>query len=133
MELIMKIALIASLAAFGFASAALARPGGEDHFDRLDANEDGKVTQNEMSDRQRELFADADANDDGALTKDEMRAHHQKKRASKMGDANGDGVIDRSEYDAKADERFKRMDANNDGKLSDEELRAGHRGGHRGH
>jgi len=140
--IIPAIAIIAAAGvAVGAATAAAGKgpdgspPGGRgDRWEQLDVNGDGAVTLDEMTARQREMFAAADTNGDGAVTKEEMKAHfearHAEMRAERMGDANGDGVISKAEFDAQASERFEKLDTNGDGVLSDDELKAG---GHRGH
>jgi hypothetical protein len=57
------------------------------HFDKLDANNDGKVTRAEVSAAAAASFAKMDTNDDGVLNKDdnmhEMFAKHMKKMKGK--------------------------------------------------
>ena len=120
------------------AMAAYAAPGkGGKHFDRMDSNGDGKVTAEELSERQAELIANADSDGDGALTKDELKAYRKGKRAERRAkhnpDANGDGVIDRTEFIIAAQERFDRMDKNGDGLISEDERRKRGRHGRRHH
>jgi hypothetical protein len=95
------------------ASVALARPphggshggshggkhGGK-HFQKLDADNDGKVTLAEVKSAQKERFTKLDTNKNG--------------------------VIDPAEHEAKALEHFKRMDKNGDGVVSQDERRGGH-------
>lgn len=139
----MKRFLIASAAGLGLsliAAGAYAGPGkGGGHFDRMDTNGDGKVTAEELSERQSELIANADSDGDGAVTKDELKAYHQARHAEwrekHNPDANDDGVIDRTEFISAAQERFDRMDKNGDGVISEDERgKRGHRRGrhHRG-
>ena len=123
-----KTLIIASVAALGLAiGAASAGEGrGGKHWDKLDADGDGKISLNEMSERQREFFADADADGNGALSKEEMRAHRTGKRgerrAERFGDADGDGSITRAEYDAASADRFSKLDENGDGVISEDEM-----------
>lgn len=137
------IAILLSMVGAGLMSTG-ALAGGHKmsggHWDRLDANGDGKITADEMDARQAELFADADANGDGAITREEMMAFHKARRAEhmreRMGDANGDGVVDRKEFMAAAEAHFKELDKNGDGVISEDELsapRERHRHGERKH
>ncbi|MEM9617555.1 MAG: hypothetical protein AAF936_06305 [Pseudomonadota bacterium] len=132
--------LIASAAGLGLsmiAAGAYAGQGkGGKRWDRLDINGDGKITAEELSERQSELIANADTDGDGAITKDEMKAYHEARRAEwrekNNPDTNGDGVIDRTEFIASAQERFDRMDKNGDGVISEDERPRRGRGRHRG-
>jgi Ca2+-binding EF-hand superfamily protein len=84
-------------------------PGLAAHFDRADANQDGKVGKDElqsgrkrMHDRHAESFKAADTDGDGALTKAEAEA----------------GKLDRLV------QHFDQLDANKDGKIGPEEAHA---------
>ncbi|MFQ5562976.1 MAG: EF-hand domain-containing protein [Parvularculaceae bacterium] len=130
--------LLSAVSAVLFAaSGALAGGHGKrgGHWDRLDANDDGKITAEEMDDHQAEFFAGADADGDGAITREEMKAFHKARRAEhmreRMGDANGDGVVERDEYMDAAAERFDKLDKNEDGVLSEDELAPMHHKRHR--
>ncbi|MEO1252886.1 MAG: hypothetical protein AAFW81_11150 [Pseudomonadota bacterium] len=123
----MKTFIVSSglvLGASLIATAALALPGAR-HFEKLDANSDGKITAAEMSAHHQEMIDAADFDGDGALTEEEIAAHREKKRAewreNNNPDINGDGVIDRIEFLDAAEARFDRMDKNADGVLSDDE------------
>lgn len=45
-------------------------------FEKLDADKDGSVTEQEFIDGNKEKFARMDSNKDGKVTKDELDAHH---------------------------------------------------------
>ena len=65
---------LACLIALGGGSVALAHGGfgpGK-HFEKIDANGDGKVTKAEHTKAAEERFARMDANKDGVLTEDEL-------------------------------------------------------------
>jgi hypothetical protein len=78
------------------------------------------------------LFSRLDANQDGALTGDELAVLSSGPAAAMGGgrlrrmigqsDSSNDGQISREELTAGAQRMFNRMDANGDGRLSDEEL-----------
>lgn len=94
-----------------------------------DANSDGVLTRQEFNTARAAEFARLDADNNGQLTREEMRAQrgergerhgrggrgmHQLSRA----DANNDGNITRDEFLARPLEHFSRLDANNDGVIS---------------
>src|SRR5687767_8987585 len=54
------------------------RPGG--HFNRVDTDNDGKVSKAEALAAAEAMFARADANADGFVTREEMRASHKAHR-----------------------------------------------------
>ena len=134
----MRTLLIASAAGLGLSLMAFGAQAGHGHgdkmFDKLDANGDGRVTEDEMTSRHQELLANADQDGDGALTKEEMKAYHKAKReerrAARNPDKNDDGVIDRTEFITAAQEKFDKLDKNGDGVLSEDE-RPHRRGHHR--
>lgn len=59
---------------------------------RLDYNNDGKVTKDEIESRSRKRFALMDANDDGKLDKDEMK-RGSKRMGGMMGKHRGMGMM----------------------------------------
>jgi hypothetical protein len=61
-----------------------------------------------------------DVNQDGMISMDEMLTRQQN-RFAKL-DSNGDGAIDQSEFNARMVVMFNRMDADGDGLLNDEEI-----------
>lgn len=50
---------------------------GKAHFEKRDANGDGKLSQDEVSRMPAEVFAKIDTNGDGALTPQELKAGHK--------------------------------------------------------
>jgi Ca2+-binding EF-hand superfamily protein len=87
-------------------------------FDKLDADKDGYVTQQEMK-----------------QARETRRGHMREKAAEhfKAADANSDGQLSLDEVQARMPrlaERFSTLDADKNGLLSKEELKSG-RGGHR--
>ncbi|HEY1136971.1 MAG TPA: calcium-binding protein [Xanthomonadaceae bacterium] len=105
---------------------------------QLDVNKDGAIDRSEAAKAPKllEHFDRMDANKDGRISGEErpQRGRHGGKGGDRMAqfDANKDGAIDRSEA-AKAPkllEHFDRMDANKDGRISAEERpQRGRRGG----
>ncbi len=106
-------------------------------FDKLDVNQDGKVTKAEMAARKQARFKEADVNGDGLLSAEEIadqaakRARaKQLKRAKHMivdKDANEDGLLSAEEFgnSKRQDKLFERLDADKDGAVSAEEFANG--------
>lgn len=112
----------------------------DQHFQRMDANRDGRVTVQEAqqarqafrAERQGRLFDRLDANRDGSLSRAEFSARgqrrgggrgpqHGERRVQRMFGA--DGVVTREEFRARALQRFERLDANRDGTVTMAERR----------
>jgi Ca2+-binding EF-hand superfamily protein len=121
-------------------SVALAHgPGGEchggkgggpaAHFEELDANKDGAVSQAELLQKRGEHFDKADANKDGKLTKEERQAMHEARKQERFAkhDANKDGKLTKDELGKMPEHFQKRVDANGDGAITQAEL-AAHKG-----
>lgn len=109
------------------------------NFEEVDANADGKITQEEMQAHQAAEFAASDTDGDGKLSADELSAardakasDRQSKRQAKMMermDTDGDGMLSPEEM-VRPDhaKTFEDLDTDGDGALSEEELKAGHDG-----
>lgn len=101
----------------------------EQRFAELDADGDGKVTQQEMLAHRAERFAAADGNGDGKLSVEEManaRAEQRKMRFGRMIaklDKDGDGLLSAEEMPDRPD-RMMRLDTDGDGAVSLEEMKA---------
>jgi len=103
-------------------------------FEELDANADGKLTQEEMKAHAKARFDAADTDKNGALSADELSARMQaeaSERAGKFGarmiekrDANDDGELSLEEMGPRdgGERMFSRMDADGDGAISAEEF-----------
>lgn len=128
---IIAVLLTTGVAIAGVTAVSAQGPGQRsgERFERLDANNDGELTLEEMTARQAAMIEEADADGNGAVSKAEMRAFRDAKRAERNPDKNDDGVIDRTEFINAAQDRFDRLDADGDGLLSeDERPRKGRRG-----
>jgi len=111
-------------------------------FEEVDANGDGKITQEEMQARAATRFGEADSDGDGAISRDEMLAQamaRAEKRVDRMMgrlDADDDGTVSKGEMQQMRDKRMgrmiERMDTDGDGALSKEEFAQGHGKGHHG-
>lgn len=119
--------------------------GMQHSFEELDADADGKITPEEMTNHMQARFEGADSDGDGALSKDELVARMTERQAERMAayadhmierhDANKDGTLTPDEMQARnKGKMFEKMDADGDGAISEEEfsqMRAQH-GKHHG-
>lgn len=117
----------------------------EERMDRLDANNDGRVTRSEFLDKGDRIFAAIDDDDDGKLTLSELRdwkdrgdkdtSRNNRSRFDRDDDgelspserlrqldANGDDRVTKSEYAAFRKDKFAKLDKNNDDVLKEREL-----------
>ncbi|WP_395945707.1 EF-hand domain-containing protein [Brevundimonas sp.] len=110
---------------------------GRQMFQRIDVNNDGRLSRAEFESAREEMFARADADRNGRLTMSELRALRpedapapqrrpgreqlQKLRAI---DRNGDRAIDLNEFRSLGGERFATADRNRDGFITREEIAA---------
>ena len=151
---IFTLALSLGLVTAGFAGATGKGEGKErqgrkwTRIMKMDGNQDGRVTMDEVQDKHRtrieKAFSTGDLNQDGLLDRTELKAlkkarhgakkarrkgakHHAKKgkRFARM-DADGDGLLSRAEMTQglakKANRIFKRLDTNADGAIELAEL-----------
>lgn len=129
-----------------FATAAIADRGPEGHgprghmefldFDKIDANADGKITQDEIAAFRKARVDAADADKDGFLSAEELAAMHlaaMTERANGMAakmierhDADGDGKLTAAEMAAPPmpERMFDRLDTDKDGAISKDEAEA---------
>ncbi len=141
----MKKTTIAALITLGLGTVALTAmadhhrgPHGGKMLEQVDANGDGNITKDEISNHRAEKFLSADTNGDNLVSAAEFEAFAQAERERKASerrerrfarmDANGDGVISAAEHDAAASERmermFERVDTDGDGVITEEEREA---------
>ncbi|MEO2014770.1 MAG: hypothetical protein ABGZ53_10405, partial [Fuerstiella sp.] len=103
-------------------------------FARLDLNEDGQLTADEVSEEVWAKLSQADANEDGAVTLEELRAarqehEHRVRRPHPAEvfarlDLNEDGQLTADEVTEEVWAKLSRADANEDGAVTLQELRA---------
>lgn len=71
-----------ALPAFAEGGSKGGKPDRDGRFlEKVDANKDGKISQDEYLDVHKARFKEMDANGDGQVTQEEGKAHHAAKRA----------------------------------------------------
>ena len=111
-------------------------PAPEEIIERMDADANGTISEDEVKGPLAQHFEEIDANSDGQLDQEElstahqMRAENAKAKGKKLKDADSDenGSISKDEAsDAgleKLVEHFDKIDADGDGEVTKEEMRA---------
>ena len=105
------------------------------HADEIDLDQDKIISRSEIIGEATRAFAGFDANDDGKLSQSELSTRGGSRSAmggflkghSKEIDHDGDGILTRTEAVGNAKRMFAKMDRNEDGKISPEELEASRR------
>ncbi len=109
------------------------RHRGRHLMERYDANNDKKVTQEEINTNREAWHKEFDANNDGKLSLDEFRQLWLKARARRIVrefqrfDRDGDAGVTQSEYLRPMADLVERRDRNGDGALSREDRRRHHK------
>ena len=114
-------------------------------FQAIDANEDGKISDDEAASQRESVFLAMDANDDGELTEKEYmeirmgqgegrnkahqaaRQEQKRKRFAPM-DADKSGTVSKAEWMTAGKAHFEAADANKDNIVTPWEFRSQHRG-----
>jgi len=108
---------------------------GDMFFNKLDTNQDGKVTREELKADITTRFSAIDTNKDGKVTQDEASQYFTAKRDEmkqkfgerlKEADTNKDGKWSKEELSKMPERRFGKLDANSDGFVTQQELEAHH-------
>ncbi len=104
--------------------------GGPGMMQRYDANKDGKLSQDEITQNRKATYDEFDAGKDGKLGMDEFQALWLKMRNAEMVrefqffDKDGNGQVTLDEYQAPLAKMVARRDANRDGFLSRDDRQA---------
>jgi Ca2+-binding EF-hand superfamily protein len=88
----------------------------EGHRDHLDTDDNGAVSQTEYQAFMRDAFNRLDGNNDGYLTQDDVSSVLSGNQFSGM-DSNGDGRVSRQEFTTQVTKDFQSADNNGDGQL----------------
>jgi Ca2+-binding EF-hand superfamily protein len=137
MKKTLTFALVTGLA-FGTSAAVFAegmhRGGHGEHFwNKLDTNQDGKITRDELKADVSTLFSAVDTNKDGKVTQEEASQYFAAKHAEmkakfadklKESDKNKDGKWSKDELSQLSQRRFSKLDTNSDGVVTQAELDA---------
>lgn len=107
-----------------FATPAWAQRGGIDQFMQMDTNGDGAVSRAEAERARAALFDRLDADDDGFLSETERGNGGRAAQGFARADSNNDGRLSRAEAMAAPYRGFDRLDSNNDGSVSSSEIEA---------
>ncbi len=145
MKLTMSVAVAGVIAVTAVSPAAAGNHGKEGEwrgkmhqvmFSDLDADSDGRLTQDELASANQVWLSKNDADGDGSLSKEELQAAMMRmvsETAQRMADRmferqddNGDGLISVDELDRmKTGSRmFSRLDSDDDGMISESEFNA---------
>jgi len=102
-------------AALGFASAA--------DFNKVDADNDGRISKKEYLDAGAKAFDKLDKNKDGVLSGNELKKSNKLDAAKfiQEEDSNKDGKISREEFTKAAEKRFKYLDKDGDAYITQKE------------
>jgi len=126
--------VVSSVSARGFIENAQGKQKNQNHpkpeevMNRLDANKDGKISNEEAKGPIKGNFAKVDANSDGFITLEELKNELAgNKRTNKEEilnrlDGNKDSKISLEEAKGPLKEHFAKVDANGDGYISQDEL-----------
>ncbi len=139
---VLATGLVAGAAVFA-ATTADARghgPRGGHHqmLERLDTNDDGKITRREAEAHRAAALDDFDANTDGALSLDEFEALWTQKMRERMVDgfqrldADGSGTVTADEMARPTDRMFRRLDSDGNGVIEGDEMTPRRRHGPKG-
>jgi Ca2+-binding EF-hand superfamily protein len=119
------LAIVTAVAGLAFAGPGMHKGK---FFERMDSNNDGKVTLAEAEALGKAKFTELDKNKDNVLVADELKGPRFRKA-----DTNNDGKVTLAEAIAKGQEMFTRLDKNKDKVLTRDEIPTGGKGRGHGH
>ena len=105
------------------------------HADEIDLDKDKIISRAEIVSEATKAFAGYDTNNDGKLSQSELSGRGGSRSAmggflkghSKEIDRDGDGILTRTEAIGNAERMFAKMDTNGDGKITQEEMESSRR------
>ncbi|MCP4788040.1 MAG: YHYH protein [Fuerstiella sp.] len=105
------------------------------HADEIDLDKNKIISRDEIVGEATKAFAGYDANNDGKLSQSELSGRSGSRSAmggflkghSKEIDRDGDGILTRAKAIGNAERMFARLDNNDDGKISSDEMEASRR------
>jgi Ca2+-binding EF-hand superfamily protein len=127
--LVMAGLALASLTAVGIANEPYL-PRGAKMFQRMDADNNGKISLEEVKPKLAKRFLAIDDNADGTVTSAEidtwLKAKIEKRKVRLLGrlDADKNGAVSRTELDQFVEAMFNEADVNDDGGVSMDEAKA---------
>lgn len=131
---IFVIAACVAVATPAFAFAATGEDKGnrvQERFERVDRNDDGKITRDEAGLAASEMFKRLDTDGDGTVTMAEIgdgkRGKHGERRFERA-DADSDGKVTESEFEQVRLHWFERVDSNGDDAITLGEMESARHG-----
>lgn len=102
-------------------------------FERYDANQDGKITKDEIAAARKASLAKYDADKDGQLSLDEFQGlfneimRHRMVRMFQKLDRDGDAKVSEAEIARRVDRMMAHLDRNDDGEIERGEMKRKHK------
>jgi len=103
-------------------------------FERYDANQDGKITKEEITAARKASLTKYDADKDGQLSLDEFQGlfneimRHRMVRMFQKLDRDGDAKVSEAEIARRVDRMMAHLDRNDDGEIERGDLKRKHKG-----
>lgn len=114
------------------------REHAEHMLERADTDKNGVISQAEFTAARVAHFDNTDANKDGLISKEEMTDQIERRRARRHVertfyhvDTDGDGALSKAETEAAAEKHFARLDRDDSGSIDKSEMRRLGKHGHK--